>query len=301
MLSRIIAAVLLPLAVQFAFAQSSTSSNQSPHRGQLVTSPESLSGLWQAPDGHGGIVGLHLQLITRIPSTTTSLADIQQRWERLIVGVFQSKSPILQIGDADYFTDSPQGIYVRFENDHLSLHLINSTPQRPSVDLDLKHVGDTWKGRFHRGDFDAHVELRRPGAIVDTWTADSPPVRSCVHIPNSTAPDFNGWSDNIQTLGQVRFANNIPRPSTTPATYGDLIKIRHLDNNQISIEFNAYSGICCSHLFIGTIAPDGMHLTGTWPAGPNQSPHSGSFRKAPPYSCLDSDPASPRLTPETSH
>jgi hypothetical protein len=292
MFRRTIAVMLLYIGSQFAAAQSAASDDQSPYHGRVVTSPESLSGLWQAPDGHGGLVGLHLQLITDIPSTTTTLTGVQQTWEHLEVGVFQTKGPTLQSEDQNYFSDSPRGSNVRFENDRLSLHFASAYARTPSVDLDLTRAGDTWTGRFHRGDFDAQVELRRPAANADTWIVDSPMGRSCVHVPNSTAPEFNGWSDNIPTFGHVRFANNIPRPATSAATYGDLVKIRHLDDNKISIEFNAYGGMCCSHVFVGTITPDGMHLTGTWAAGPNQSPHPGSFRKAPPYSCLDSDPAS---------
>lgn len=292
MLSRITVIVLLCAFVPLAFAQSSRSNDQGPRLGDVIPSPDSLSGLWEASDGHGGFIGIHLQLITAIPGSTISVANVQQTLQHFEVGVFQTKSSVLQFGDQSYFSDSPEGIRVRFENDRLSLHLVNSVPQRPSVDLDLRHIGDTWRGRFHRGDFDAQVELRRPGANVDTWIADSPIARSCVHIPDSTAPEFNGWSDNVPMLGHVRFANNIPRPSTTPATYGDLVKVRHLDNNKLSIEFNAYSGICCSHIFIGTVTSDGMHLTGTWPAGPNQAPHPGSFRKATASSCLDAGPGS---------
>jgi hypothetical protein len=182
------------------------------------------------------------------------------------------------------------------------LHFASAYARTPSVDLDLTRAGDTWTGRFHRGDFDAQVELRRPTANADTWIVDSPMGRSCVHVPNSTAPEFNGWSDNIPTLGHVRFANNIPRPATSAATYRDLVKIRHLDDNKISIEFNAYGGMCCPHVFAGTVTPDGILLNGSWIAGPNQSPHPGSFRKASPYSCLDSSPVSianqsPQTTP----
>lgn len=289
---RIIAVVLLCVATQVVSAQSSPADDQSPYHDLLVTSPESLSGLWETPDGHGGRVGLHLQLITNVPGTTTSLTNVQQSWEHLEVGVFQTKSPSLQLEDQNYFSDSPRGNNARFENDHLSLHFPSAFPRTPSVDLELTRVNDTWKGRFHRGDFDAQVELRRPESNIDTWIADSPIARSCVHVPNSTAPEFNGWSDNVPTLGHVHFANNIPRPSTTPATYGDLVKIRHLDENKISIEFNAYSAICCPRFFVGSLTPDGIQLSGSWTAGPNQSPQLGSFRRAPPYSCLDSRPAS---------
>lgn len=286
MIAERIAIVLLSIAAPFASPQSPNLTNQSPYEGQVVSSPESLSGLWEASDGHGGLVGLHLKLITRIPGGTTSVNGIRQTWEHLEVGVFESKSPALQIGDANYFTDSPEGVHVRFDKNQLSLHLANSTPVTPSIDLDLTLVSDVWKGHFHRGNFDSIVELHRPGASVATWTEDSPAGRSCVHIPDFPAVEFNGWSDNIPTPGNLRYANNIPRPSTTDVTYGDLANIRHLGNHQISIEFNAYTAICCSHSFVGTITADHMHLNGSWPAGPNQSPHSVSFRKAPANSCL---------------
>lgn len=297
--AEVLTVVLICTFPQIAAAQSAQPGYQSPYLGLVITSPESLSGLWQAPDGHGGLVGLHLELITDIPGTTTSVASAQQTWEHLEVGVFQAKSHTLQFEDQNYFSDSPGGSNARFENDHLSLHFVSSFPRTPSVDLDLTRVGDTWKGRFHRGDFDAQVELRRPAMNVDTWIADSPMARSCVHVPNSTAPEFNGWSDNIPTLGQVRYANNIPRPPTAAATYGYLIKIRRLDENKISIEFNAYSGMCCPHVFVGTVTPDGMLLNGSWTAGPNQSLHPDFFRKAPSGSCLDSSTASVSGNPPT--
>jgi len=284
-----------------ASAQSSAPGDESPYRGQIVDSPELLSGLWEAPDGNGGIIGLHLQLITSIPGTTTSFTGIRQTWEHLEVGVFQSKGSVLQFEDQNYFSDSPRGADVRFENNRLSLHFVPSSPITPSVDLDLMRLNDTWKGRFHRGQFDAKVELRRPGTTVDTWILDSQISRSCIHVPNSTASEFNGWSDNLPTMGYVRFANNIPRPATTDAAYGSLVKIRHLENDKFSIEFGAYNGMCCSHLFVGTLTADDTLLSGSWPAGPNQAPHPGSFRKAPPFSCLETGQTSRGDQPPEPH
>jgi hypothetical protein len=44
----------------------------SPHRGRVVTDPEGLSGLWEAPNGHGGFVGIHIVLWTSVAPDATS-------------------------------------------------------------------------------------------------------------------------------------------------------------------------------------------------------------------------------------
>jgi hypothetical protein len=86
-----------------------TPQDESFYRGQQVQHPEALSGLWEASDGRVGAIGIHLQLDTSVPSEATSLNGVPQSWQDFQVGVFDRGGPTIQIGDQNYFSDSPRG------------------------------------------------------------------------------------------------------------------------------------------------------------------------------------------------
>ena len=118
--------------------------------------PEELSGIWEAPDGTGGAVGLNLMLTTTDPSDVTSLTGVMQSWDRLTVGLYQRSGPTLVSGEASWFEDSPRGGGVVYEDGRLRLRL-------PRFDVDLRRSAeDQWVGRLHRKSFDANVTLKRP-------------------------------------------------------------------------------------------------------------------------------------------
>ena len=157
------------------------------------------------------------------------------------------------------------------------------------------------------GDFDSQVKLLSPGVgggfpvdpIVGTWSENSMnfmPGRSCVHIVQQTATEFTGWSDSLQVLGSVQFANHIPRPATAEERYGNLMKVHREADGSLSFELGAFAGVCCSHAFLGALTSKGTLIHGTWPAGLNQAPHPGSWKKMPGDSCINSGPVSGALT-----
>jgi hypothetical protein len=57
---------------------------------QPVDDPEAISGAWEATDGHGGAVGIHLHLATTAPSDADPPVWTPQCWQDLELGVFQS-------------------------------------------------------------------------------------------------------------------------------------------------------------------------------------------------------------------
>lgn len=186
-------------------AQAPPASNyRSLQLGQPVSEPEALSGVWEAPDGQGGAVGIHLQLTTTVPANVTTLIGVEQSWFRLQVAVFQRKGAEIQIGEQNYFMDTSPGSHLKFEQGRLTLRFAPSGAGLPAVDLDLTQQSDgTWEGRFHRGTFDSRIKLLRPGLskqqppdlLVGAWLEDPgsfPHDPYCLHVAQKSATEWAG-------------------------------------------------------------------------------------------------------------
>jgi hypothetical protein len=59
--------------------------------------PEALSGVWEAPDGQGGAVGIHLNPTTIVSDDVDPPAWTPQSWQNLNFGVFQRRGSALAI------------------------------------------------------------------------------------------------------------------------------------------------------------------------------------------------------------
>ena len=122
-ISRLVFILLLfavPARPQFAPA---TQQDRSFNLGTLVTRPQDLSGIWEAPDGHGGAVGLHLILDTTAPVDTRTLDGVPQKWLGLAVGIYHRTGPTLQSGVESSFSDSVRGGSVHYQDGRLTLHV----------------------------------------------------------------------------------------------------------------------------------------------------------------------------------
>jgi hypothetical protein len=256
--------------------------------GTPVMHPEELSGLWEAPDGRGGAIGIHLVLDATAPVEATTLVGVQQKWLGLQVGLYRRAKAEIQIGDENFFSDSPRGGNVRYENGLLTLHF-------PGYDLDLQRIpGDKWTGRFHREGFDSIVTLARPMLqttskgpwFLGTWRNTNGSQITCLHIAEASPPAFLAWSDTLSTLGVAKFAPQVAKPPYSWEHYGDLVKIQPARNRNLSIELGAYNATCCSRSFVATPADRGNTMKADWPASPNQSPHKSRWTKMPGDSCI---------------
>jgi hypothetical protein len=257
--------------------------------GGQVTHPEELSGIWEAADGHGGAIGLHLILSTTAPAEATTLVGAKQSWLDLQVGIYQRAGLVLQVGEENYFGDSPVGGSVRYANNRLTLHA-------SGFDLDLRHVcGDEWSGRFHREGFDSEVSLIRPGnrgktkkvSLAGAWKEGRwGPSQTCLHIVERAPGQLTGWSDTLLAWGAMRFAPNVPKPPYSLERYGDLAKVSATQNGVLLVELNAYTAICCSHLFAVTPSKNGTVMRANWTEGPNQASHKTEWRKMPGDTCI---------------
>ena len=261
----------------------------SPYAGRAVPTPDSLAGLWEAPDGQKGTIGIHLRLVTTVPATATSLARSVQSWSRFELGVYERKGPSIGLNDEKGFTDWKLSVDLRFDHGRLRLH----SPAPPSVDLDLAQSGDRWIGRFHLGAFDHRVVLRRPGIgknaslLVGTWQTSPPvPFYTCAHIVQTGPNTFTGWFDSLGVLGLLHHSPNVKRSTTSIELYGDLMEVRVL-NDRVFLQLPAFAdaGICCSHAFVGSLTEDGSAIQGIWPSGPNQERRNGKWTRIRGNSC----------------
>jgi hypothetical protein len=265
--------------------------DQSFYLGNLAKYPEKLSGLWEAPDGNGGTVGVHLSLVTTAPADATTLVGTAQRWSYLEVGIYQRARAVLQIGEENTFSDSVRGGGVRYRSGRLTLH-------NGSFDLDLRRLpGDIWFGRFHRAGLDSQVKLRRPEVqskspgtwSIGTWREWNGPAITCLHIVETSPGELAGWSDSLIAWGSARFAPRTTRPQPAFEHYGDLVKVNAGESGAVLVELAAYNPICCSHSFIGLPANQGQAMHAYWPAGPNQSPHASEWKRMHGNTCIASD------------
>jgi hypothetical protein len=267
--------------------------DKSLYLGTPVTQPEDLSGVWEAADGHGGAVGIHLILDTTAPVDATTLVGSNQSWLGLQVGLYRRTGAELQPSEETFFSDSPRGGSVRYEQGHLML-------RTQGYDLDLRRTpGDTWWGRFHREDFDAVVTLVRPALqsasnespsvepwFVGTWKSSSGPTTTCLHIAQSSSATFIAWADTLLAWGSTSFPPQAVKPPYSWEHYGDLVKVEMAGKGGISVELGAYSGICCPHRFHATSSDRGQEMKADWAAGPNQAPHKSRWIKMPAGTCV---------------
>lgn len=262
--------------------------NRSFYIGGPVSHPEELSGIWEAPDGHGGTIGLHLMLSTTTPADTKTLVGAKQSLLDLQVGIYRRSGTVLQVGEEN-FGDSLRGGGVRYDDNRLTLH-------GSGFDLDLRHIrGNGWSGRFHRKEFNSEVTLIRPGSkgrtekawFEGTWQEGrSGPSQTCLHIAETAAGDLTGWSDTLLAWGAARFAPNVRKPPYSLERYGDLAKVGLTQNGVVSVELSAYTAICCSHRFAATPAKNGTAMSANWAEGPNQAAHKSEWNKMPGDSCI---------------
>ncbi len=273
------------------------SEDRSFYLGQPIAHPEDLSGLWEAPNGKGGIIGIHLSLATTIPSSATSLAGIEQSWLHLQVALYERADASIPGAEMNGFSDSLRGGSVHYNGSRLTLHY-------DDFDLDLSRVrskrGDRsapenrWFGRYHRNGFDRTVTLTRPAPLpgarapwfLGTWAGGNSGFQTCLHITQSSSGDVLGWSDSLQLWGLVRFAPTVQKPPSSLEHYGDIARIQPRSDGRVSLELHANTAICCSHSFIASPQQHGTLMQADWPPGPNQSPHQSTWTKMPGNSCL---------------
>jgi hypothetical protein len=257
------------------------------YQGTPVEHPEQLSGVWEAPDGRGGAVGLQFILHTAIPAQTTVLADAQQTWTSLEVGIYQRSGPTVAIGEENWFTDSLQDGALHYQNGRLQIASAH-------YDLDLTHkAGDIWTGRFHRAAYDAHVILRRPEVThrtaedwyLGTWMQGRLTFQSCLHVGRGANGALVSWKDSLSELGCVRYGPNVAHATSANESYGELVKAHAQANGDLVLEFGAYSGWCCPSIIEVARGPAGV-MQPVLPVLPQQVARRALWRRVAGQSCV---------------
>ena len=271
--------------------------DSSPYLGRPVTNPEALSGFWETSNGHGGAVGIHLTLVTTVPTEGWySAGDAPQSWEHLNLDVYERRGARIGPDEDNGFSDCPRGGNISFHGGHLTLQFPSRFPSDPSIDVDLAlRPDDTWVGRLHRGSFDSYVVLSRPGAslppnpLVGTWIAGRGvhlAYLACTHIAQRAPNEFIGWTDSIpRALGPPH--TTIPEPlgpKIEYLSYGRPIGIKLQDGGKILFDPNQGNVVCCGQTFVGKLTADGRFIQGSRRG--NESDQDASLTKILGDSCI---------------
>jgi hypothetical protein len=258
------------------------------YSGQAISDPESLSGTWQMDDGQGGAVGIELTLTTSLSDSVRTSKGGPEAWQALQVGVFHRSSSTIRLGDENFFSDSPQGGNVRYENGRLVLHI-------GWADLDLERsTEDGWSGRLHRKDFDQQVVLTRGNKslekvslFVGTWRRQVEEARfSCLHIVKTGADAFSGWEDLHAIPGLLRYAPYLKRPPSVIQTYGNAILVSSQGSTVLRLDSPKSLGGCCPFSSLARLNRDVMEVQ-SFDGGVPRGPWDGrNWRKMPGPSCV---------------
>jgi hypothetical protein len=247
-----------------------------PYGGPPLQNPAVLAGVWEAPNGHGGIVGMQILLNTRGE-------DI----ETIEFGLFERSGAELGELPFNYFIPEGRGAdSCHWDGYHLTIDFAGysnnerATPAQramlPAVHADLwwDEVAATWSGVLQYKGSQGQVVLRRPAAhstnnpFVGTWISNQRgPSDNCLHIAEESDGKLNGWVDHIPDPSGIFVPRNRPAPMPMMTSYGHMAKVQVTGNDQVALELNAYTGICCPIAFTGKISADGKSLEGSVSGG----------------------------------
>lgn len=255
------------------------------YSGRAIINPESLSGAWQTDDGQGGAVGIELTLTTSLSDDVRTSEGGPEAWEALQVDVFHRSSSRIKLGDENFFSDSPQGGNVRYEDGRLTLHV-------GWADLDLgRSAEDGWSGRLHRKDFDRQVvltradqSLERTSPFVGTWRRQVEEAHfSCLHIVQTSPEAFSGWEDLHAIPGLLRYAPHLKRPPSVIQRYGEAILVTSQGPSILRLDSPESLPGCCTHSSLARLHGRVMDVQQSTQSGPWDG---NDWRKMPGTSCV---------------
>jgi hypothetical protein len=262
-------------------------------KGKLVAEPERFSGLWETADGSEGAIGIWLLLRTSVQGDTTTLRNVPQLEESFSVSLFRRTGNHLEFGNGSSFADEPDG-QMMWDGKHLRAQRGLRNDDASTIQLDLTYDArrEIWSGLYRRGGIARTVKLRRPAsalvaathALVGTWENTDRGSLGCFHIVRAVDGALLGWSDGLRAPGTLRYANGLQPPTSTFEHYGNLLLVSEIAPWTVSIEFGAYSGICCSSTLIAKVGPNAT-LLGDWQPGPNRIAGKSVWKKLNGESC----------------
>jgi hypothetical protein len=235
-----------------------------------LRAPDTLAGRWEAPDGHGGAVGMNIIITTHIGGAPASIAGHLQYEDEFTVGLYQRTGPDVKPLGFNFFSSTAGG-GMTWDGHQLTIHLLGKGDlPKANVDLIWHEESQTWSGLFERGSFREQVLLKRPTStaskspFVGTWSNNAGMMNNCLHISQDKDGALTAWSDDLQIPGRLHYANGIPPPTQTMEHYGEIAKAMMDAPDQITVELRAYTAMCCSHPFTAKLSTDRQSLVGSW-------------------------------------
>ena len=254
----------------------------SPIADRPIADPEAISGLWEAPDGHGGVIHLELRVDAFAPPHAKALNGIEQRLLDADVFLYRRSQAEIVRDDQNLFESPAPGGVALFEHGRLTVRV-------PSYGLEVYEVqGEQWSGTMQG----APILFRRPQVAggrtswaVGTWREKAKPGYTCLHVAQDQTGNYLGWSDMLVDWGDLVVAPGVTKPNG-PQHYGELVKVNATVGKGVVFEVYAYTALCCSHRFVGTPSADGQLMHAEWEDGGNMAAHRSIFERMPGDRCV---------------
>lgn len=224
--------------------------------GAKIARPEDITGIWEAPDGQGGVVGVNVEIDTRGEPGQDLRAP--QEVELLAKVVFVRRKGSPDPVYAGFLYDPPDSLM------EMSAHiwkLPTNVPEQLSL-ADRPEV-DGWQGWMERGGQWKRVLLRRtsasqrPNPLVGTWRSAF--GADCLHIAQGGDDAPIAWMDMLADMQRMRWAPGL-KPGQIMERYGAPLKPAIIGSGFVMFETTSGMGMPRQILVRGTA--NGTRLLG---------------------------------------
>ena len=253
----VIKQTLLPIVLTAFLNGAHSASPHAPLLGSVITHPEQISGIWESENTQP-VLGLNIQLTTKIFGQRTTLSGVPQHVSEVFVGLYE-RNDISSIWPRRFLAADSESVQVTSRT--IQVHQAG-VMAKDAVDLNLifDPLHDQWSGMTRMDNIAGRITFSRPHpdsgtaktALVGTWEHFDP-LPICLHVAQQSISSMVAWSDQLQLPGLIRCANRSKPPSEAVERYGVMSQVDLASPSSMLIQLGAFAAGGTSHTEIGKL------------------------------------------------